>query len=246
MPKRAVTVAAVAALFVWAVPEASADPVPFVGCAADGQTGAVPAPASGRTPELPRAIAARLAYYRSHDLAVLAPRGWRCFSLYGSNGAILVVSPDDLGSPPLVRGFRLTGRAVVLSLSNGGTSGRFDVARAIVRLFPAHRAFALRVASEGDVTGPELLAPLAATDRIRRRGASLVDFITPAGRVGLGTEGRLAPNADSVSGALRIVPLLESSLLQLNVRLGPGHERERDAILSAFRRGWRGSLAAWR
>jgi hypothetical protein len=238
---------AAATAAILALPAASparAEPAPLVRCPGDGQAGPISPPARARTPDLPHGLARRLAFYRSRDLGVLAPRGWHCFSLYGSDGAILAVSPNDLGRPPLVAGFRLRGRGVVVRFSYGETSGRFEVARAIFQLFPAYRGFARRVAAE-DIAWPGLRAPLARTDRIVRRGPAMVDFSTPAHRLGLGTEGRLSPNAEPVTGSVRLVRASSPNLLHLDMRLGPNMAAQRTAILSAFHGDWRGMLAAW-
>lgn len=218
-------------LSVAAVP-ASAEPVPFVRCDADGQTGPIEGPDRGETPDVERSAAQRLAYYRSHSLGVLAPRGWSCFSLYGSSGVVLVVAERSLGSPPLGPGFRVTGNGVVLSQSYGGTSGRFEVARAINRFFPAHRAFARYVADLGMVD--DLDEPLLPSDQIARRDESSVSFVTLPHMDGLGTSGRLSPNDNRVVGGVLIVPGEEPDLFQISVRLGRQAQADEDLIVSDF------------
>ena len=48
------------------------------------------------------AAALRLAYYKAqYGPGVLAPRGWHCFSTYGSDGANLFVSPDAIDAKAL-------------------------------------------------------------------------------------------------------------------------------------------------
>src|SRR5580698_5306558 len=127
--------------------------VPFVGCKSDGQAGPVDAP-SGTSKAVPSSAGAaqRLAYYKAASaFGTLAPRGWYCFGTYGSAGASLYVSPEPIARAALFSadwtGF--TGPAIQISLSDGGTSGRFQVARMIARVFPAHRAFADQVIAEG-------------------------------------------------------------------------------------------------
>ena len=83
------------------------------------------------------ASAQRLAYYKAqYGLGVLAPRGWHCFSTYGSNGSSLFISPDAIDSKALFsddwKGF--SGQAIQISYSSGGTSGRFEVAKVIARV----------------------------------------------------------------------------------------------------------------
>ena len=48
------------------------------------------------------AAAAQLAYYASRDLGVLAPRGWHCLGLEGSNGSVLIVTPEPHGAADLM------------------------------------------------------------------------------------------------------------------------------------------------
>lgn len=202
----------------------SAGNVPFVGCAADGQVGPIAAPLTGRVPVVPREAAPHLAYYAANDLGVLAPRGWHCFETYGSNGSNLYVSPEPLEFDDLVDAEDgLRGPAVQLSFSYGGTSGRFTVARLVARLFRDHIAFARSVAAE------DLMDPLPAgpypTDQLRRRGPNAVEFTTPAGRSGLGTESRLDVGAQAIDGIV-ILQARDDELdvTQLSVRL-PGELR---------------------
>src|SRR5258708_5801206 len=74
--------------------------VPFVGSKSDGQVGPQDAPA-GTTRTFPIApdLVEQLAYYQAQDgPGVLAPRGWTCFSTYGSNGSNLFVAPQPINS----------------------------------------------------------------------------------------------------------------------------------------------------
>ena len=70
--------------------------VPLVGCADDGQVGPQTPPANGtKTVLADRAAAPQLAYYvTANGPGVLAPRGWHCAGIYGSDGASLVVTPE--------------------------------------------------------------------------------------------------------------------------------------------------------
>jgi hypothetical protein len=128
--------------------------VPFVGCKSDGQMGPLKAPAGkSRVVPVARLMASRLAYYMAEDgVGVLAPSGWYCFGTYGSNGANLYVSPEPIRGDEVLsanwKGF--AGPVVQLSVSDGGTSGRFSVARMMARVFPAHREFVRNVICRGD------------------------------------------------------------------------------------------------
>lgn len=120
-------------------------PVLFVGCASDGQVGPLEAPsAKSKVMAISAGAAERLAYYKAeYGVGVLAPRGWHCFGTYGSNGATLYVSPDPINAADLLstswKGF--AGPAIQISVAEGGTSGRFEVAKTIARVFPKHKAF---------------------------------------------------------------------------------------------------------
>jgi hypothetical protein len=209
--------------------------VPFVGCASDGQVGPQPAPRHRATPRLAPALASRLAYYASNDLAVLGPRGWHCFGLYGSNGSILIVTPAPHGFHQLDH---VPGPAIQLSLSFGGTSGRFAVAELIARLFPARMDFARQVAAEGIMAGPLPSGPYPA-DRLERRGPNEVRYLTPGGRDGLGTENRLALSAEPVQGLVLLLgneTYEEPDALKLDVRLPGRMAALVDAIIDDVRR----------
>src|SRR5438477_11337899 len=91
--------------------------VAFVGCRSDGQQGPQSAPKAGVAPRTSSDVAPKLAYYKAKDsIGVLAPRGWHCFGLYGSNGTILIVAPEAHSSRDFFGKhlFSTTGPAVVL------------------------------------------------------------------------------------------------------------------------------------
>lgn len=211
--------------------------IPAIGCPSDGQTGPEPAPRRIVAPSVPRALEPRLAYYRSAALGVVAPRGWHCFGLYGSNGAILIVTPERHGARDLLANpAPLRGPAIQLTLSYGGTSGRFAVAELVARLFPAYRAFARDVAAEG--IGDPLPAGPYPTDILRRRSATEVDYTTPANRQGLGTESRLAANGDPIRGLAILHPVDDWDAVSLAVRLPAGQAGLAPAIVEAAHRAY--------
>lgn len=200
MRVRGVTRGAAIVLFLWSAWPASAERVQFVGCAADGQTGAVAAPNAGQTPDLPSAVARRLAYYKSNDLGVLAPRGWHCFGDYGSSGAFLIVAPRPIPFGPLTRSSG-AGPRVEVSVRHGGTSGRFAVADAIARYFPAYLDFASTVVAMGFDMAPLPSGPYPA-DRITRLSAAAISFYTPPNRSGEGTGGVIPHHEFGTTGAI--------------------------------------------
>jgi hypothetical protein len=180
---------------------------------------------------VPRALEPRLAYYRSNGLGVVGPRGWHCFGLYGSNGTILIVTPERRDANDLLGAHAtpLRGPAIQLTESLGGTSGRFAVARLVARLFPAQGGFARRVDAE-QIEAPSPRGP-SRTDRIRRRGANVVEYVTPGGRLGLGTQSRLAPNDLPISGLVILHPVDDWYTIDLAVRLPAGQAGLAPAIV---------------
>jgi hypothetical protein len=223
----------------WAGAAAAAAPmrVPFVGCPSDGQMGPEPAPHSGTVPRLPAAAAAGLAYYSASGAwgnhAVLAPRGWYCFGLYGSNGSMLIVTPQRLGARELLGhdSHPLRGPGVQSTVSLGGTSGRFEVARIIARAFPAQMDFARRVAAEG-LDDPLPSGPYP-TDRMVRLRPTAVGYRTPAGRQGLGTSSRLAPDDRPIDGLAILDAHGDWALTKLDVRLPATQAALATTILNA-------------
>jgi hypothetical protein len=215
-----------------AAPPGSAN-VPFVGCPSDGQTGPQPPPVHREVPRVGRAAAASLAFYASGDLGVLAPRGWHCFGLYGSNGSILIVTPQNLGARELLspESHPLRGPVVQVALSLGGTSGRFEVARVIARAFPAQMAFARRVEAEG-IDGPFPTGPYT-SDRMVRLRPLAVGYTTPAGRQGLGTDSRLVPDDRPIDGLAILDTSEDWSLIKIDVRLAATQASLATAILNS-------------
>jgi hypothetical protein len=200
--------------------------VPFVGCASDGQVGPLKAPVGKiEAVTVPASVAKRLAYYKAeYGPGVLAPRGWHCFSSYGSDGSNLFVSPDPIDSKTVLlssdwKGF--TGLAVQISDSSGGTSGRFEVAKVIARVFPAYKTFAQNVIAEGIEPASDFPFGPYPGDKLTYRGKNIVEFETPANAQGLGTDSRLQANASPIDG-VAIVAGADTDLVQLSARVPAG------------------------
>ena len=205
--------------------------IPYVGCPGDGQTGPYAAARGLPKPvDLPHAIADQLAWYEYNGdaghIGTLGPRGWICFVTIGSNGKTLYIAPEALDSAKLLehrnwKGF--TGPAIQLSASDGGTSGRFEVARVVARVFPAHRDYARSIIAEG--FGPASDYPFGPfpSDHLTYKGKELVEFTTPAYGKGLGTMTWLLPSDQPINGfaLLTIGPNVDTELLHLSFRLPP-------------------------
>jgi hypothetical protein len=205
-------------------PQKLAAPVPFVGCESDGQVGPLKAP-TGKSKAVPISTetADRLAYYKSEQgIGVLAPRGWSCFGVYGSNGYALYVSAEQITATTVLSstwtGF--TGPAIELAGESGDTSGRFSVARVIAGVFPAQRPFVEGVIAEGIEPASSFPFGPYPDDKVTYRSKQIVEYETPANRDGLGTDSRLKKNAYPISG-VAILTGEPPALLLLAVRLSP-------------------------
>lgn len=222
---RAATLALSAFMIAATTPNASlAGPVPmagvaFVSCSSDGQLGPQEGIRDiGPAHHAPKAVASELAYYASADLAVLAPKGWHCFGLYGSNGATLIVTPEVHGSADLLQAPKpLTGPAVEVSFSWSSTAGRSEVAKVIARLFPSERKFVDDLIAEGIEPKENFPFGPYPGDTVTYRSSTDVMFVTPADTDGMGTASRLAKNGDPISGEARLSP--ENDVTVIDVRL---------------------------
>ena len=228
-------------LAIWpAAVQAAPPPLPVVGCPADGMSG--PAPPPDPLPPAPRVSAGaarRLAYYAADGLAVLAPRGWHCVDAYGSDGALLLVTPRSYTAQTLPGPNSLAGPAVELLFLNGENSGREQVAEVFSRLFPFKRRFIRAVETADEPFGPRRRFPSGPyfTDATIRRSRAEVDYSTPPYRNGMGTfYGQLRPGSSPVTGAAM---LTESngvdSIVLLQVRLPPSLRRLTPVVLGAAR-----------
>jgi hypothetical protein len=208
LAQRSAAIGALAVLAACAMPFAvarAAEQVPFVGCAGDGQTGPVAAPKGApKSVALEAAAARQLAFYQAPDsFGVLAPRGWKCFYVYGSSGASLAVAPSGALQDPT--GAPLAGPAVVATLDIGGTSGRFAVAKYAARLFPrVAPAFIARVIAEGVEPKADFPSGPYPADKTTYKNARLVEFVTPANADGLGTSDRLQKSALPIAGMAKL------------------------------------------
>ncbi len=224
---------------------ATAAPVPFMGCPSDGQQGPRRAPSTGRTPQVAAPAATRLAFYQTPEgTAVLAPRGWHCFGLEGSNGTGLIVAPRRLTWEMLegVGGPRLHGPVVAIEQTSGGTSGRFEVAAVAARLFPAAHNYVARVEAENFPGKPLPRGPYPA-DRRTYRGPYQLLYTTPAGRNGLGTRAGLVPDALPVDGVEWLHPDGDMDLTSLAARLPPA---DRPLVAYIIRQAAPAPAVRWR
>jgi hypothetical protein len=212
----------------------TASQIPFVGCRSDGQVGPLASPKGAvKIVGLAAGVADQLAYYKAENgFGTLSPRGWYCFSTYGSNGSSLFVSPGPINDKELFtsdwKGF--SGPAIQVSVSAGDTSGRFTVAKTIARVFPDRMEFVREVVSEGIEPASSFPTAPYATDTLQRRGKDIVEFETPANTKGLGSQSRLAINSGPIQGVV-ILFGEEPNLVQLSIRLPNRYQRLGQTII---------------
>ena len=207
----------------------------FVGCASDGQLGPLPPPKHRPTPSLPAKMARALSYYSGEEgPAVLAPRGWHCVGLYGSNGSLIIVTPEAHRAAEFFedKPVSIRGPAIQSAFSVGETSGRFAVAEAIDRYFKVARSFAQSVDAEGFSESNPPTGPYT-SDILRDRSARSIRLTTPASLQGAGTDVRLLPGNLPIETRISLLGELRApSLLTIQVRLPSNFDWLTDVILT--------------
>jgi hypothetical protein len=168
-----------------------------------------------------REAAEQLAYYESWpDYGALAPRGWHCFGVYGSSGAVLFMTPDPIDVSmvfPISRG-KFAGPVVVLEHANGDTSGRDRVAEVVARVFPKYKAFVASVRQMFDMPADAFPSGPYPADKLVYRSPRVVEFRTPAHADGLGTDAWLKKGDTPMNGVAILVGDTPDLLL-LSVKL---------------------------
>jgi hypothetical protein len=196
-----------------------------VGCAAEGQSGSWKAPKGiDKAVEIDAREAAKLAYYKAaFGSGVLAPRDWHCFGVYGSDGVRLLVSPQQIRRDEWFSA-KFNGSVVEADDVDGSTSGRFEVAQVVARVFPAHKAFVQNVIELFGGASDYKFAPYP-KDKLIQQTDRLVQYETPPHSEGLGsTITRIKAIDDPIDG----VAMLEGKtpdLLMLRVPL-PREQRD--------------------
>ncbi len=196
--------------------------VSFIGCNSDGQLGPLEAPKSAQLEvRLDGTAAGRLTLYEAeYGAAVLAPRGWFCFGTYGSVGATLYVTPEPLTSAVVLdsKWEGIKGSGVEAVTRRGDTSGRFEVARVVARVFPEQRAFVDKVIAEGIEPASHFPIGPFPSDHLTTLSNRIVEFVTPPQTQGLGSFNNMRPASNSISGVAILngnVPDLSMMTLRL-------------------------------
>ena len=208
--------------------------VPAVGCPANDQMGparlqtgeSMPAPVEER-------MAEQIAYYKAeHSPGVYAPKGWSCRVWDGLNGSVLVVTPKRI-EPPYFPLPMITGPAVMIQSSDGGSSGRFHIAIVAAQLFSLLGSeFITRVRQEHLIPDSSFDVEPYPDDQLRYLSDRFVEYTTPPNRTGLGTDGMFEMSNLPVRG-LTILNLETevNSLTEVRVRLPAGLNSVAEAIV---------------
>jgi hypothetical protein len=217
--------------------------VPFIGCSSSGQAGELSAPKQESVRlTISAAAAKRLAYYKAEQgPGTLAPRGWHCFEVYGSNGGELYVSQERI---PAVTSFYssdraiFAGAAIELRAESGDTSGRFAVAQVVASVFLAHKAFVDRIIAENLYPASSFRFGPYPHDKMTYRSNEMAEYETSANTDGLGTIDRLKKNGEPILG-VAILAGDPPSLLQLSARLPPSLVVLSPIIIQQFEGGFK-------
>lgn len=121
----------------------------------------------------------------------------------------------------------------------GGTSGRYNVAQIVARVFPAYRAFALRALEGIEIPIPSGPYP---KDTVTYTSKTIVEYQTPAQTEGLGNfDSWLGKNQMPIAGAAVLIvdtPPNPSGdppdVVRLSVRLPPNSTRLTPTIIRYF------------
>jgi hypothetical protein len=132
---------------------------------------------------------------------------------------------------------RTRGEAVESVYHEGGTSGRFDVARYSLLLFPRVAAkFIDSVKSEGLVPESFFKVGPYPSDTVAYLDSVTAEFTTPPNEVGLGTESDLVPSQEAIRGIAVLDTHEDWGLTILRVRLGRNLQRVESTILRLNRK----------
>lgn len=239
--------AALADKKIWiSTPEHHIARIPVIGCPSEGDAGSSPAPPnSEKIIEIDQKLEHRFSFYKAATSPmVLAPQGWNCLGMYGANGSTLYIAPDPFSKEDLYAqngGFR--GPAIEVSEIDGDTPGRFEVARVVARVFPAHKTFAQKIINEGvEPVGNFPFGPYPA-DQVTRKGDDLVEFQTPPDTEGLGTMGKLRTNKEPIDGTIILAGLLSDKMFRATVRLESKDKDLTPVIIKQFEKDYGGDAS---
>jgi hypothetical protein len=204
-------------LAISAMGQTAAPSLPFVGCISYGQAEKVEAP-KGVSVKRPFSWhdAGSLAYYKSPEIGLVAPKGWNCEGYSDSSGWGMFLSPEPIKGEPRWPNFN--GPAIDLRHTSGENGfGHSQIAEAVSRAFPNFRKWAVQSMEGFDTHLPRGPYP---TDLLRYRSSRVVEFETPPQRKGLSNDfSRIVPNGKTTFGVAILMGNPPQHLLVLSIRL---------------------------
>jgi hypothetical protein len=212
---RLLTIALTLAIFTMG--QTAAPALPFVGCISYGQAENLEAP-KGVSVKRPHGWhdVGNLAYYKSAEIGLVAPKGWNCEGYSDSSGWGMFLSPEPIKGEPRWPNFK--GPAIDFQHISGENGfGHSQIAEAVSRVFPTFRTWAVRSMEGFDTHLPRGPYP---TDRLSYRGSRVVEFETPPQRKGLSNDfSRIVPNDKPTFGVAILIGNPPQHLLVLSIRL---------------------------
>ena len=160
--------------------------------------------------------AKNLAYYKSAEIGLLAPKGWNCEGYSGSSGWGMFLSPEPIKGEPRWPNFK--GPAIDAQHISGASGfGRLRIAEAVFRAFPAFRTWAVRNVEGFDTHLPSGPYP---TDRVRYRSSRVVELESPPQRKGFSNDfSQIVPNDKPTFGVAILTGNPPEDLLVFCIRL---------------------------
>ena len=190
---------ALAALPAFAQPVTAASTIPFVGCPSDSDGGPITPTGEPIIANIPEDIANKLALYVNvFNLAVLAPRGWKC------SGGQAVVDNSISIYPPSSSPHNTS----VISIAHVAYTNR--IPNKYVLYFPTIMTMkaALNEAAGWGQTPDQYIIKRYLSDRITYIDKTTIEFMTPANHVGLGNALLSNPDDTPVPVPLTIFGLI--------------------------------------
>jgi hypothetical protein len=185
--------------------------------------------------DLPPQLAGRLASYESgYNISVLAPRGWHCAGLEGSDGVGLYLSPNPISAKDMVasRFHIISGPFIEMWAADGDTSGRDEVAAVVSRYFPKKlqmvRDIIVNQMHQSMSNYPR--GPYPHDHQILRTD-TIVEVLTPPNADGLGTNGRMKPGPEPIRSAAILLPSDPPYSVVVSIRLPKSQEDLAPVIL---------------
>ena len=153
---------------------------------------------------------------------MLGPRGWSCAGIAGSDGAGLFLSPNTIHPKEVLsdKYRKVSGPFIEKWVSEGETSGRFEVAGIVARYFPKQMQIMRKIIVDQNLQSMDDYprGPYPA-DRELVRNDTIAEYLTPSKKQGLGTSGCMRPDVEPVRSVAILFPGAPPSSVVVSVRM---------------------------